>query len=84
MDWQELEQLIRGERRAGNPVAALIHSLQLDQNKVTLVLANNLDEEVGEGGQRRARFRERARRGWRPHYSSFRPFVYSPRPPPAR
>jgi hypothetical protein len=46
MDWRELEAMIREERRAGNPVAGLIHSLQLDQNKVTLVLQNNLDEEV--------------------------------------
>lgn len=45
MDWRELETLIRDERRAGNPVAGLIHSLQLDQNKVTLLLSNLLDEE---------------------------------------
>ena len=49
MDWLELESMVREERRAGNPVACLIHSLQLDQNRVTLVLANNLDEEVGWG-----------------------------------
>lgn len=38
--------MIREERRAGNPVAGLIHSLQLDQNRATLLLQNNLDEEV--------------------------------------
>lgn len=29
MDWHDLEVLIRDERRAGNPVASLIHSLQV-------------------------------------------------------
>lgn len=48
MDWRELEALIREERRSGNPVAGAIHSLQLDQNKITLLLSNLLDtEEVG-------------------------------------
>lgn len=50
MDWRELDTMIREERRAGNPVACLIHSLQLDQNRATLLLANNLDEEVAGGG----------------------------------
>jgi hypothetical protein len=45
MDWRELEALIREERRAGNPVAGAIHSLQLDQNKITLLLSNLLDGE---------------------------------------
>eukprot|EP00883_Tetradesmus_obliquus_P009930 jgi/Sobl393_1/2641/SZX66696.1 len=45
MDWRELEALIREERRAGNPVAGGIHSLQLDQNKITLLLSNLLDGE---------------------------------------
>jgi hypothetical protein len=45
MDWHELEALIREERRAGNPVAGAIHSLQLDQNKITLLLSNLLDAE---------------------------------------
>ena len=53
MDWRELDALIREERRAGNAVAALVHSLQLDVNRATLVLANNLDEEVrADGGGR--------------------------------
>lgn len=48
MDWHDLEVLIKEERRAGNPVAGSIHSLQLDQNKITLLLSNMLDdEEVG-------------------------------------
>lgn len=50
MDWRELETLIREERRSGNPVAGSIHSLQLDQNKITLLLINMLDtEEVWRG-----------------------------------
>lgn len=34
MDWGELEQMVRAEKRAGNPVAAIIGSLALDRNKV--------------------------------------------------
>jgi hypothetical protein len=49
MDWRELEALIREERRAGNPVAGAIHSLQLDQNKITLLLSNLLDGEEVRG-----------------------------------
>lgn len=45
MDWRELEALIREERRAGNPVAGGIQSLQLDQNRITLLLSNLLDTE---------------------------------------
>ncbi len=37
--------MIKEERRAGNPVAALIHSLQLDQNRAVLLLSNLLDDE---------------------------------------
>jgi hypothetical protein len=52
MDWRELEGLIREERRSGNPVAGAIHSLQLDQNKITLLLSNLLDtEEVRQTNQ---------------------------------
>lgn len=29
MDWRDLERLIKDERKAGNPVAQLIHSLQV-------------------------------------------------------
>ncbi len=37
--------MIKEERRAGNPVAGLIHSLQLEANKATLLLSNMLDDE---------------------------------------
>lgn len=38
LDWKELERLIKDEKKAGNPVAALIHSLQLDKGRITLSL----------------------------------------------
>lgn len=48
LDWRELGHMIKAERRAGNPVAQLIHSLQLEQNRITLLLSNFLDEEEGD------------------------------------
>lgn len=45
MDWQELERMIKTERRAGNPVAGLISGLDLQNNRATLLLSNLLDEE---------------------------------------
>eukprot|EP00899_Mesostigma_viride_P015122 jgi/Mesvir1/23610/Mv18292-RA.1 len=44
MDWDDLARMIKAERKAGNPVAGLIQRLDLAQNKMTLLLANNLDE----------------------------------------
>lgn len=48
LNWKELKRLIKGEREAGNPVAQTIHSLELEQNRVTLLLSNFLDEEEGD------------------------------------
>ena len=45
MAWGDLEQMIREERRSGNPVAQLIKSLDLPNNKVTVTLANHLDDD---------------------------------------
>ncbi|KAL0046515.1 hypothetical protein WJX82_002614 [Trebouxia sp. C0006] len=45
LDWRELGQMIKAERRAGNPVAGLIDYLALEKNKITVVLENFLDEE---------------------------------------
>ena len=45
LDWRELGQMIKAERRAGNPVAGLIDSLALEKNKMTVVLENSLDED---------------------------------------
>ena len=60
MAWGDLEQMIKEERRMGNPVAQLIASMDLANNKVTVALANRLDgdaeageaeEEAEEGGE---------------------------------
>lgn len=48
MDWRDLERMIKDERKTGNPIAGLIHSLQLEDNKATLLLCNYLDEDYGE------------------------------------
>lgn len=44
MDWADLRRMIKDEKKAGNPIAALIASLQLESNQATLLLANNFDE----------------------------------------
>lgn len=56
MDWPSLHKLIKDERRAGNPVAALIHQLDLERNTATLLLSNLLDGEE-EGDDDGARLR---------------------------
>jgi hypothetical protein len=38
MDWRELGRMVKEERRAGNPVAGLIDSLQLEGGRITLLL----------------------------------------------
>lgn len=48
LNWKELKRLIKTEREAGNPVASIIHSLELEQNRITLLLSNFLDEEEGD------------------------------------
>eukprot|EP00803_Ostreobium_quekettii_P009621 evm.model.scf_1149.3 EVM.evm.TU.scf_1149.3 scf_1149:29603-44453(-) len=48
MDWKEVGRLIKEEREAGNPVAGNIHSLELEQNKITMLLADcGSDDEPG-------------------------------------
>lgn len=44
MDWGELWTMIQEEKVAGNPVAQLVESLQLDNNAVTILLENVEDE----------------------------------------
>lgn len=44
MNWADLQRMVKEEKKAGNPVAGLIHSMQLEKNQITLLLANNLDE----------------------------------------
>ena len=48
LSWKELGALIEGEREAGNPVASMVHSLQLESNRVTLLLSNLLDGDDGD------------------------------------
>jgi predicted ribosome quality control (RQC) complex YloA/Tae2 family protein len=51
-DWRELAALIAAEKKAGNPVAALVHALELEQGRVTLALPDDDDDEDdGEGGE---------------------------------
>jgi predicted ribosome quality control (RQC) complex YloA/Tae2 family protein len=38
LDWTELTQLVKEEKRRGNPVAQLIHELRLEKNEVVLML----------------------------------------------
>jgi predicted ribosome quality control (RQC) complex YloA/Tae2 family protein len=38
LDWTELTQLVKEEKRRGNAVAQLIHELRLDKNEVVLML----------------------------------------------
>lgn len=45
LDWRELGALIEAEKRAGNPVAALVGGLALERNAATLLLRNLLDDE---------------------------------------
>lgn len=45
MDWKCLVRMVKEEKKkAGNPIAGLIHSLQLEKNCITLLLSNNLDD----------------------------------------
>ena len=45
LGWKELKQLVKNEKAAGNPVASTIHSLDLEHNRITVLLSNLLDEE---------------------------------------
>ncbi|KAJ4967979.1 hypothetical protein NE237_014680 [Protea cynaroides] len=44
MDWEALAQMVKEEKKSGNPVAGLIDKLYLERNCMTLLLSNNLDE----------------------------------------
>ena len=46
LDWRELGALIEAEKKAGNPVAALVAGLALERNAATLLLRNTLDTET--------------------------------------
>jgi predicted ribosome quality control (RQC) complex YloA/Tae2 family protein len=44
MDWKGLVRMVKEEKKDGNPIAGLIHSLQLEKNCITLLLSNNIDD----------------------------------------
>ncbi|ETM54745.1 hypothetical protein F442_02017 [Phytophthora nicotianae P10297] len=51
MDWRGLEELVRYEQKNGNPVASLIHQLDLEHNRVAILLCDDDDDdEDGDGG----------------------------------
>ena len=49
LDWRELASMIKTEKKAGNPVAALVDSLQLEDNKITVLLPVHTDD--GDDGE---------------------------------
>ena len=53
MDWHDLGRMIKEEKKAGNPVAQLVESLQLERSQITVLLRDPMDdedEEAEEGG----------------------------------
>ena len=46
--WTDIARMIKEEKKAGNPLANLIHKLNLEKNQVTLLLdaANDDDNDV--------------------------------------
>jgi len=48
LDWDDLARMVKQEKRNGNPIAQIIHSLQLDKNEITLLLNTNALHDVGE------------------------------------
>lgn len=44
----QVKRLIKDEREAGNPVAALVHALALERNAITLALSNWAEDEEGD------------------------------------
>ncbi len=44
MDWNHLEHIVKTEQRNGNPIAGMIHALQLQENRMQLLLSDPLEE----------------------------------------
>jgi hypothetical protein len=42
MDWNELERLVKEEKKRGNPVARIIAALKLDSNQITVALSDGM------------------------------------------
>ncbi|GMH40784.1 hypothetical protein BSKO_08688 [Bryopsis sp. KO-2023] len=56
MAWKDVENLIKEEAEGGNPIAGLIHSLQLDKNSITLLLEQEMDVEEEEEEEEEEQF----------------------------
>ncbi|POM59388.1 Nuclear export mediator factor NEMF, partial [Phytophthora palmivora] len=50
MDWRGLEELVRYEQKNGNPVASLIHQLDLEHNRVAILLCDDDEDDEDEDG----------------------------------
>ena len=44
IDWGELSRVVKEQKQLGNPIAAIIHELKLDKNKVSLLLTSQADD----------------------------------------
>lgn len=45
MDWKDMEHLIDLEKKKGNPVARMVASMNLEKNRITLILPNPEEED---------------------------------------
>jgi predicted ribosome quality control (RQC) complex YloA/Tae2 family protein len=43
MSWNQIKDLIKQERKKGDPVASIIHALKFEQNQITLLLFENTE-----------------------------------------
>ncbi|CAI5731612.1 unnamed protein product [Hyaloperonospora brassicae] len=50
LDWRGLEELVKYEQKNGNPVASLIHKLDLEHNRVALLLCDDDESDEDEYG----------------------------------
>jgi len=46
MNWNNLKQIIKEEKKKGNPSASIIHKLKIDEDKVTILLYDKYLDEV--------------------------------------
>ncbi len=45
IDWNEIKQVIKEQKKAGNPIAQIIHQLKLETNQITLLLKPKYSDE---------------------------------------
>lgn len=38
ISWNDIQRMVKEERKAGNPLAELIHKINFEKNSVTLIL----------------------------------------------